>query len=154
MSTVGDLRGAWASLSRVQSDEDTYDMKSELICQVEELQRERDGCRYALLRLQEEVERLRADTALFRADIDDLTAVNNELRAERDALRADAERLRAALEVYADPSFYHACSFMFDRPTGGFDEDFDYDDEYERDMPGKHARETLAAIDAAMAQKD
>ena len=87
-------------------------------------------------------------------DADDLTAVNNELRAERDALRADAERLRAALEVYADPSFYHACSFMFDRPTGGFDEDFDYDDEYERDMPGKHARETLAAIDAAMAQKD
>lgn len=55
----------------------------------------------------------------------------------------EIEKLRAALEVYADPGFYHACMFMFDRPTGGFDEDFDYDEDYERDMPGKLARAAL-----------
>jgi hypothetical protein len=51
--------------------------------------------------------------------------------------------LEQALSVYADPSFYHACGFMFDRPTGGFDEDFDFDGEYGRLMPGKLARATL-----------
>lgn len=55
----------------------------------------------------------------------------------------EVERMREALEVYADPSFYHACSFLFDRPTGGFDEDFDYDEDYGREMPGKLAREAL-----------
>jgi len=59
------------------------------------------------------------------------------------SLWAEVRRLRAALAVYADPSFYHACSFMFDRPTGGFDEDFSFNEEYQRDMPGKLARDTL-----------
>ena len=60
--------------------------------------------------------------------------------------------LVSALNVYADPSFYHACVIMFDPPTGGFDEDFSFDAEYGRDMPGKLARETLDAIDTAKAQ--
>ena len=59
----------------------------------------------------------------------------------------------SALNVYADPSFYHACTVMFDPPTGGFDEDFSFDAEYGRDMPGKLARETLDAIDTAKAQE-
>ena len=63
-----------------------------------------------------------------------------------DALEASALRLVDALKVYADPGFYHACMFMFDRPTGGFDEDFDYDEEYERAMPGKLARMTLDEV--------
>jgi hypothetical protein len=66
----------------------------------------------------------------------------------RDAL-VELKRLREALAVYADPSFYHACSFMFDRPTGGFDEDFDFDEDYGRDMPGKMARAALASTSPA-----
>jgi hypothetical protein len=64
-----------------------------------------------------------------------------ELLAERDAL---AE----ALAVYADPGFYHGCAFMFDRPTGGFDEDFGPNEDYDYDKPGKHARETFATLAA------
>ena len=71
---------------------------------------------------------------------------NERLRVECDALAASALRLVDALKVYADPGFYHACMFMFDRPTGGFDEDFDYDEEYERAMPGKLARMTLDEV--------
>lgn len=78
------------------------------------------------------ISRLRA---LSRNEHDDLT-IGDEAADE-------IEKLRAALEVYADPGFYHACMFMFDRPTGGFDEDFDYDEDYERDMPGKLARAAL-----------
>ena len=51
-----------------------------------------------------------------------------------------------ALHFYADPETYHACSFMFDRPTGGFDEDFSIDHgcaDYDREMPGQLARNTL-----------
>lgn len=62
---------------------------------------------------------------------------------EDDRAADEIERLRAALYVYAAPGFYHACEFRFDRPTGGFDEDFDYSEEYERDMPGKLARAAL-----------
>ena len=59
---------------------------------------------------------------------------------------AEAER---ALEFYADPETYHACAFYFDPPTGGFDDDFDEDhghEDYDRPMPGKLARTTLATI--------
>jgi hypothetical protein len=70
--------------------------------------------------------------------------------AEKPALTDEQiEALVEALNVYADPGFYHACAFMFDRPTGGFDEDFSFDEGYGRDMPGKLARETLDAILAA-----
>lgn len=54
-----------------------------------------------------------------------------------------------ALAFYADPETYHACSFLFDRPTGGFDEDFDEDHghpDYGRPMPGKRARTALEAL--------
>lgn len=53
--------------------------------------------------------------------------------------------LEDALKVYADPEFYHGCSFIFDRPTGGFDEDFSIvkDSDYHRPMPGKLARKVL-----------
>ena len=50
------------------------------------------------------------------------------------------------LSLYANPSFYHACCFFFERPTGGFDEDFSFDEDYGRDMPGKTAREALLAL--------
>ena len=53
-----------------------------------------------------------------------------------------------ALETYADEAFYHGCAFLFDRPTGGFDEDFDQseDSEYDYPKPGKLARETLRRV--------
>ena len=63
---------------------------------------------------------------------------------------AEIEKLREALEMYADPAFYHGCAFMFDRPTGGFDEDFslDHGDEnYDYEKPGKLARAALAATE-------
>jgi hypothetical protein len=68
-------------------------------------------------------------------------------QAEADALRAEVERLREALEFYADPETYHGCAFLFDRPTGGFDDDFDSDhghEDYNRPMPGKLARAALS----------
>lgn len=63
--------------------------------------------------------------------------------------RAEAVALREALEFYADPETYHACTFLFDSPTGGFDEDLDEDHghgRYDRPMPGKLARQALAAV--------
>jgi hypothetical protein len=68
-------------------------------------------------------------------------------------LEAALDAVVEALQVYADPTFYHACSFMFERPTGGFDEDFGPNEDYDYDKPGKHARETLAAL-AALAPKE
>lgn len=52
------------------------------------------------------------------------------------------ELLVEALMAYADPGFYFGCGFAFDRPTGGFDEDFSETEEYGV-KPGKLARETL-----------
>lgn len=59
-----------------------------------------------------------------------------------------------ALENYADPGFYHACSFRFDPPAGGFDKDFSHDEEYGRLMPGKLAREALQRANALNGQVD
>lgn len=62
------------------------------------------------------------------------------------SLSEERDALREALSFYADPGTYHACTFLFDSPTGGFDEDFDLDHgdpEYDRPMPGKVARQAL-----------
>jgi hypothetical protein len=50
-----------------------------------------------------------------------------------------------ALQMYADPSFYHAITIIGDRPTGGFDEDISrvQGSDYNRPMPGKLARKAL-----------
>lgn len=59
------------------------------------------------------------------------------------------EKLEAALNFYADPETYHACTFLFDRPTGGFDDDFSDDhghEDYDRPMPGTIARDALKGI--------
>lgn len=61
-------------------------------------------------------------------------------------IAAAHEELLVALSFYAEPGTYHACGFLFDRPCGGFDEDFDEDhgdDFYERPMPGKRARQAM-----------
>lgn len=49
----------------------------------------------------------------------------------------------SALAFYAEPNTYFATAFMFDRPAGAFEEDFSYDEEYQRPMPGKLARQVL-----------
>jgi hypothetical protein len=61
--------------------------------------------------------------------------------------------LREALRFYADPGNYHAISFMFDRPCGGFADDFskDHGDEfYRRRMPGALARRVLRESDSGV----
>ncbi len=48
-----------------------------------------------------------------------------------------------ALDMYADPSFYHAIAILGDAPTGGFDKDVSKVDKswgYNRKMPGALAR--------------
>ena len=40
-------------------------------------------------------------------------------------------KLREALEFYADPENYHAIGFRFDRPCGGFADDFSDDHGHE-----------------------
>lgn len=58
------------------------------------------------------------------------------------------EQVLSALSFYADQESYHAVGFYFDRPCGGFDEDFEEDHGhpyYDRPMPGKQARAALRA---------
>lgn len=81
--------------------------------------------------------------------------LNRALAQERQAHVETKALLEKALETlgfYADPETYHACSFLFDPPTGGFDEDFgqehDHED-YDRAMPGKMARETIRMIESS-----
>lgn len=69
-----------------------------------------------------------------------------ELRVRRQDPTMD--RIAEALNFYGNPETYHACSFFFDPPTGGFDDDFGEPEEhghpfYDRPMPGKLARATI-----------
>ncbi len=63
-------------------------------------------------------------------------------REHRDAMRAIAI-LSDAVKFYADPATYHAIAFLSDPPAGEFVEDFSYDEDYGRDMPGKRGREAV-----------
>ena len=90
-------------------------------------------------------QKLTAERDAQRKAADHWMGEANDEHNENVRLREQVRMLREALEIYANPDFYFACSFFFDRPTGGFDEDFDYDEQYERDMPGKIARAALAA---------
>jgi hypothetical protein len=60
---------------------------------------------------------------------------------QREAALADA------LAFYADPDTYFAWSFIADQPAGDWGDDFDYDEEYGRDTPGKRARAAIAGRD-------
>lgn len=61
---------------------------------------------------------------------------------------AAVDKLVEALEFYADPENYHAILILPDRPSGAFADDFSDAEhpDYDRWMPGKLARETLAAM--------
>ena len=56
------------------------------------------------------------------------------------------ERLSDALAFYADPDTYFAIMFVPDSPCGGFIEDFSYDEQYDRNMPGEFARKVLKKV--------
>lgn len=64
-------------------------------------------------------------------------------------LLATAEELSHTVGFYANPDSYFAILIMPDRPAGSFADDFSYADhlaeysEYDRQMPGKRARQTL-----------
>jgi len=55
---------------------------------------------------------------------------------------------REALEFYADPENYHAILILPDRPSGAFADDFSDHGHpnYDRQMPGKTAREALEKL--------
>lgn len=89
-------------------------------------------------------EQLGAEKYIWQAAIDLLRNHLAQLQAQLAAMTAERDRLEAALEFYADPDTYFGCGFLFDRPTGGFDSDFDDGHEdYDRPMPGKAARAAL-----------
>jgi hypothetical protein len=50
------------------------------------------------------------------------------------------------LAFYGCPETYYAVAIAFDPPCGGFDKDFSYIAEYQRDMPGKLARKAIARV--------
>jgi len=77
-----------------------------------------------------------------------LTLAKGQAISEADKVTIQAamdriEELETALAFYADPDSYFAISIMTDRPCGGFAEDIGEVDAYDREMPGKLAREIL-----------
>ena len=50
------------------------------------------------------------------------------------------------LSLYAHPESYHAIWLLVDRPAGWFADDFGYDKNYRRKMPGREARRALVKI--------
>ena len=72
-----------------------------------------------------------------------------ETTAQRKARRSHDKALVIAIKtlaLYANPSSYHAMSFMADRPAGWFADDFDQTKQYKRKMPGKAARKAIEKI--------
>jgi hypothetical protein len=70
--------------------------------------------------------------------------LHSKTYAQLAVIKQERDRLKEALEFYANPDTYFGCGFLFDRPTGGFDSDFDEGHEdYDRPMPGKAARAAL-----------
>jgi len=59
-------------------------------------------------------------------------------------LRAQIEQLTDALYFYADADTYFAVAFGFDPPCGDFADDFEFNAEYGREMPGERARAALS----------
>lgn len=58
------------------------------------------------------------------------------------AMRLLAEYSQA-LAFYAEPTSYIGIGLWGDKPCGEFIEDFSYDNQLDRDVPGKLARQTL-----------
>lgn len=90
----------------------------------------------------------RLSTLVERLETTD-SEIETALRAELTESKESIERMVEALSFYANVGIYHGCGFKFDRPTGGFDEDFseDHGDPfYDRPMPGKLAREALRVV--------
>jgi len=103
--------------------------------------------------LKAKVERLREQLRLLNIDAANLFAEATDAKAEVERLKADGERaneyavrLAETLALYADPDFYFAVAFMFDRPCGGFADDFDRPDGDRYDRPGKAARAALSDL--------
>ena len=79
-----------------------------------------------------------------------LVAAAPALAARVLELEGEVAGLRETLVVYADPGFYHAIGFGFDRPCGDFADDFSEDHAdpfYDRPMPGAAARAALRVTD-------
>lgn len=79
-----------------------------------------------------------------------MTPYRPELEAALEALRRSWD----VIDTYGQPGFYHGCAFLFDRPTGGFDEDVSFSEEYGDQRPGKIAREWLPDLERAIARAE
>ena len=79
-----------------------------------------------------------------------MTPYRSELEAALEALRRSWD----VIDTYGQPGFYHGCAFLFDRPTGGFDEDVSFSEEYGDQRPGKIAREWLPDLERAIARAE
>ena len=93
------------------------------------------------------IERLKEYARIF-SDHVTLSEIVIEAATAITTLQAQLERMTEALTFYADPENYHAVMILGDRPCGLFAEDFSDDhghEDYDRPMPGKRAREALAA---------
>ena len=58
------------------------------------------------------------------------------------------------LGLYAAPHSYHAISFLADRPSGWFADDFSHSPAYRRRMPGRAARRAIAKIQRLISPND
>jgi len=72
--------------------------------------------------------------------------------SELESYRRACGILMDALSQYANPEFYHAIMILADRPSGEFADDFSQADDpsythYNREMPGKLAREAIKRIE-------
>jgi hypothetical protein len=77
------------------------------------------------------------------------------MKREATTERRHERALKLAIETlafYANPASYHAAAFTAARPAGWLADDFSYDKQYERRMPGKEARKTLAKIQKLVAR--
>ncbi len=144
---IGKLAEAQATITRLERLVKQADSSYELY---ELVRSERDQLQATIARLEGEIEGITQD---YTQKLNGATEKLDEAEAERDQLQAtvtaqqeEIKGLRETLEYYANPNTYHACSFFIEPPTGGFGDDFDEGHEgYDRPMPGKSARQALAA---------
>jgi len=105
-----------------------------------------DDCRTVAATLQSlsaDLERVTKERDEAQKAERDWIRCSNELTGHLESAEARISTLTEALEFYAHADTYAAIGFMADRPAGEFMDDFSFDEDFGRDMPGKRARAAL-----------